>query len=232
MVAIEPGGDFLIKGGVREEVACELFDGELIEGLILVEGFDDPVAPTPHAAESVVLVSVGISEACGFEPREGHGFSVSWGGEKSVDEVFVGVGVGVVDEVLYFLESGRESGEVESEAADEGFFRGFGRRLEMLFVEFEGDEVVNRVIWPGWGGYVFGRDGFGGWDEGPVTFPMSSFFDPLGEKRFLFFGESRSRPWRGHDFFGVCGVGAGDDFAFFWVKGNNCGELWVLGVFF
>jgi hypothetical protein len=49
-VAVEPGGDALIERGVREQITGELFDGELIERHILVEGLDDPIAPGPDRA--------------------------------------------------------------------------------------------------------------------------------------------------------------------------------------
>ena len=34
MVAIEAGGDFLFEGGVGQEVAGKLFDGELVERFV------------------------------------------------------------------------------------------------------------------------------------------------------------------------------------------------------
>ena len=45
--AVESGGDFLGKGGLGQEVAGELLDGELIVGLVGVERVDDPVAIGP-----------------------------------------------------------------------------------------------------------------------------------------------------------------------------------------
>ena len=43
-IAVKAGGDLLLERGIREEVARELFDGELIEGLVPVHRIDHPVA--------------------------------------------------------------------------------------------------------------------------------------------------------------------------------------------
>lgn len=78
-------------GGVGEEVAGELFDGELVERHVGVEGVDDPIAPDPLEGIAVLLEAVAIGVACGVEPRESHEFAVVRGLEESVDDFFVGV---------------------------------------------------------------------------------------------------------------------------------------------
>src|SRR5258708_2751834 len=67
-VAVESGGDQLIDSRVRQQVAGELLDRELIEGHIAIEGVDDPVAILPHLAGSVNGVAVGIGVAGDVEP--------------------------------------------------------------------------------------------------------------------------------------------------------------------
>ncbi len=68
MVAVEPGGDALLGGGIGEQIACDLFDGHAVEGRVLIELLDDPVPPSPHGAFAIALVSVGVGVACGVEP--------------------------------------------------------------------------------------------------------------------------------------------------------------------
>ena len=46
-VAVEGRGHPLGLGGVRQQIAGELFDGELVVGQIPVQGLDHPVAPRP-----------------------------------------------------------------------------------------------------------------------------------------------------------------------------------------
>jgi hypothetical protein len=61
----------LFFGGVREEVAAELFDGELVEGFVFVEGADDVVAVGPDGAGGIVGVAGGVSIAGEVEPHAG-----------------------------------------------------------------------------------------------------------------------------------------------------------------
>src|SRR6185369_13066097 len=43
-VAVEAGGDELLAVGLRQHIASQLFDGELVEGQVAVQSVDDPVA--------------------------------------------------------------------------------------------------------------------------------------------------------------------------------------------
>ena len=86
MVTVEAGGDFLIESGVGEEVAGELLDRELVEGLVGVVGIDDPVAPAPHSTGSIVLVAIGIGGR-----RDGGFFH---GEQREKDRVFFDRGCG------------------------------------------------------------------------------------------------------------------------------------------
>jgi hypothetical protein len=76
VVPVEAGGDFLLERGVGQEIAGELLDGELVEGFVLVEGADHPVAPRVQLAVAVHLVAVGVGVARGIEPVGGHAFAV------------------------------------------------------------------------------------------------------------------------------------------------------------
>ena len=78
--------------------------------------------------------------------------------------------------------SGRESGEIQSEAAEERFARGFGREGELVAAEFRGDEVINRAaVFFGTG--QGGREGGAGDGlEGPVVLVDSALFDPALEE--------------------------------------------------
>ncbi len=92
VVAVEAGRDDLGAGGIGQEIAGELFDGELIVGHVFVESVDDPVAPAPHFAGAVGLIAVGIAKAGGFHPTEGHAFAVAGRLQEAVHDFFVGVG--------------------------------------------------------------------------------------------------------------------------------------------
>jgi hypothetical protein len=47
--------------GRGKEIAGDLLDRELVEGLVLVEGGDDPVAIGPDVAEVVEVEPVGVA---------------------------------------------------------------------------------------------------------------------------------------------------------------------------
>src|SRR5262249_15161086 len=63
-VAIEAGSDYVIDGAVRQQVARELLDGELVERHIAVERFDHPLPPAPGPRAGAVFfiaVAIGVS---------------------------------------------------------------------------------------------------------------------------------------------------------------------------
>ena len=77
VVTIEAGGDALLQRGVGEQIAGQLFDGELVEGEVAVVGVDNPITPRPHVAVSVVLIAVGIGVTCRIKPIACHMFAVA-----------------------------------------------------------------------------------------------------------------------------------------------------------
>ena len=66
--------------------------------MVFIEGIDDPFAIRPNGAGEIHLITIGISVASEVEPTARHMFSVMRGGEETVDEGFVGVGGGVMEE--------------------------------------------------------------------------------------------------------------------------------------
>ena len=67
-VAQEAGGHHLVLRGVRQQVAGDLLDDELVVGQVAVQGVDDPVAIEPDLPRLVLLVAVGVGVAGGVEP--------------------------------------------------------------------------------------------------------------------------------------------------------------------
>ena len=89
--AVEGGGELLVAGGVREEIAGELLDDELVEGQVFVEGTDHPIAVGPGLGLDVRLIAEGIRVACEIEPRRGHVFAEARGSEQAVHHGFMGL---------------------------------------------------------------------------------------------------------------------------------------------
>ena len=68
MAAIESRTDELLLGAVWQKVAGEVFDCELVEVHVLVEGVDHPVAIGPHLAIVVHMDAVRVGVACVIQP--------------------------------------------------------------------------------------------------------------------------------------------------------------------
>ena len=147
-VAVETGGDFLVEAGIRQEVAAELFDYELIVREIAVQCGDDPVTVFPNLAGGIDRVAVGISIARDVEPRARPAFAVVRRGEEACDDAakrgFAASrscsggscrgGRRVVGEERRDLGGrGRETDEIEADAAEQGDAVGLGGRGDRRF---------------------------------------------------------------------------------------------------
>ena len=129
MITIEAAGDLLLGRGVGKQITCELFDGELVERHIAVEGVDHPFAPAGHVAAAIDVVTVGVCVARGVEPVEGETFAVVWRGQEMVDKPLVASRLIVGEISIDFREGRRQAGEVEREPTDQRRFVRLRRRL-------------------------------------------------------------------------------------------------------
>lgn len=184
MVAIKGGRDALLGGGRREQVAGELFDRKLIEGLIRVEGFNYPVAPNPLEGVAVLLIAVGISVAGGIEPRQRHAFAIMWGGQQAIDQALVGVGRFIGEKVFEFGGRRRETRQIEGHAPNEGGARCFGTGGNLFNFESSQHEAIDRIVHPffpadGW------RGGAGNGGKGPMGSVGGALGDPALQQGFL-----------------------------------------------
>ena len=68
VAAIEARGDLLIERAIRQQVAGQLLDRELIERHVAVEGVDDPIAIGPDLAVVVDVDAVRVAVAGHVEP--------------------------------------------------------------------------------------------------------------------------------------------------------------------
>jgi len=132
---MEPCGYDLIEGSIREQVAGELFDDELVKGEVAIEGVDDPLAIFPDGPGFVPGAAVGVGVAGLIEPVAGPAFAELGRGEEAVDDGFVGLGFDGV---------GREAGEIERDAAELGEAAGRRRGAEGFAMEPGQDELVDR----------------------------------------------------------------------------------------
>lgn len=98
--------------------------------------------------------------------------------EEAVDEFFVGFRSVVGEEGVDFIDGGRETGQIEGEAADECDLVGFGRGIEAFLFEARQNEFVDFVASPFFFLH-FGRAGLFDFLVSPGPLPFGAFFDPL-----------------------------------------------------
>ena len=117
MIAVESAGDLVLDRGIGQEVAGQQADGELIEGHVVVQGLDQPVAPDPLPGVAVLLEAVAVGITGGVEPGQGHPLAVMRAGEQAVHELLVGLRVGVGHEGVDLLEASGAGPSGRSRAA-------------------------------------------------------------------------------------------------------------------
>jgi hypothetical protein len=120
VAAVEAAGHLLVERRVLEQVARELLGDEAVEGHVVVEGPDDPLAVRPDLAIVVEVQAVGVAVAGEVEPEARHVFAVAGRRQEPVDELLVRVRRGVGDEGLDFGRRRGQAAEVERHAAGEG----------------------------------------------------------------------------------------------------------------
>ena len=145
VVALEAGRELLLGRGIRQEIARELLEGELVVRNITVERFDDPVAPRPVGARGVGLESIGVRITRSIEPPHSHAFAVVRRGEQAIDGLLVGLRRGVRQERLGLSFGGRQASQVERQPAEQGVLRRFLRQGESFGGEFLADEAIDGV---------------------------------------------------------------------------------------
>ena len=211
-VPMEPGGDALVGRGVGQQVAGQLFDGEPIEGHVGVEGPDHPIPPRPDAAGAVFFVAVGVGVASQVHPSAAPAFAIAGRCEQLIHPAFITGVAGVFQEGFHLGRRGRETRQIEGNAAGQRVGVGrLGWRKSVLLESLE-DELVDRIPRP------IRRSGFGRRDGlGSLERPVGNVFgaggDPGFEGLFLGVGECLTGARRRHDLVGIPGVDTGDQFA-------------------
>ena len=221
--AIVGGGSECAVVSVGEEITSELFAGELIEGHVVAEGFDDVLAIRCGGDGFVGNHAVGIGVSDEVEPEKSLVLGVLKRGEPFLGEFFVVLWRGIFFESCDFLDSGWETAEVEGKTAEESAGIGFLDWLDFVFIPSAFEECVDGVIRSGWDFRP------GEFLVGPVFFVFRAFLDPLLERFLLFLGKTISRIERGHVVVFVVGEDAVDQFAVIGFTRDDGGGLAVGG---
>ena len=198
MVAVKARRDLLVESRVRQQVARQLLDGELIERHVRVQGVDGPVAPRPHRPRAVSLIAVRVGITRRVEPVEHHSLTIAWRCEQPIDKPFVSIGRRIGEKLVHLAQRRRDARQIERHSADERRLLGLVRRRQPFLRESLLDERVDHVAAPRGGCRLGNR-----WplrrDERPVRLPRRALVDPAREQLDL---RGRDRTvrvsWRHH----------------------------------
>jgi len=113
-IAVKAGGYFLLDRGPGQKISRELFNGELIERQILVDGVDHPVTiKISVRAKRVVEIPAAVRVAGEVEPISSPSFAEVRGSEERVDQAFISVRARIINEGLHGARFRRQPEEVQ-----------------------------------------------------------------------------------------------------------------------
>ena len=176
--AVERRADPCLLSRVRHEVAGHLMDRELVEGLVVVETPDHPVAIGPDIPRVVAVVADRVGEANDIEPADRHLLAIVRAGEQAVYKQHVCIRTCVGDECRDLVRRGRQAEQVEGKPADERPTIGLGRRRQADLGQSPPDEMIHPV---GIGRHL----GLHRFFVGPVQLIFSPLLDPPCEQFLL-----------------------------------------------
>ena len=214
-VAVEAGGDDVVGRGAGEEIAGDLAAREGIEGQVVIEGPDHPIAIRPDPPFAVFLIAVGVGIAGQIEPSPRPALAVARAGEQSIDELFISLGARVGDEGVELGGRRRQADQIEVDASAERGPIGLDSGPQPFAGEPVADEEVDRILWRRGAGRVchlrHGRAHR--LLKRPVLGVGGAGGDPRGEDLLLPGSEQRLRVGRGHDDVSVGAVDPGHELA-------------------
>ena len=169
--AVEGGGEDLLIGGVRQQVAGELPGDEFVEGQVFIEGLDHPVTPGPDRPLAVHLKAIAVGIACQIKPVHRHALAVALRIQEAVNKTGISIGHLVSPEGGQIFRRRRKAGEIESHTTNESLRAGLRLQLQPPVREPAGDEIIDALILAA----TLVLQG----NEGPVRLILRAFRDPL-----------------------------------------------------
>ena len=192
--------DDLFLGRVREKIAGDLFDDELIVGHILGYCIEYPVSPSPLVALQVLFVAVGIRVSSHIEPWSRPFLGKAIIGQEFLNRSGKAFGLKRFD----LLWGWRYSDQIQIDTTAQLPGLGLGCTWPTFFVERVGHEPINRMIDLA---TVYGLAQVNlasrGWDKGPVFVVLSTLVDPALEQFDLFFAQRLLQAWGRHHMVGI-----------------------------
>ena len=202
----------LLLRWLGQEIPRDLPGDELIEGQILVERLDHPVAIRPHGAEAIRLVAVRVGETREVEPLRGHTLAIARRHEQPVHDVLVGVGRTVGHKGVDLLQCRWQAGEIEAHAAQPPFARRFRCGLKFFLFQTRQHKRVNGIVDLRWMIRDQRHRRMSGRDERPMLAPLRALIHPAFEGVDLLEREAAVGIHRRHSVVQIGGRDAADQF--------------------
>ena len=86
--AVKSRRDLLLHRRIRQQVACNLLDRELVERHVGIQRPDDPVAIGPDRAVAVALIAIAVGIAGRIEPRRRPPLAILRQSEQAINDTF------------------------------------------------------------------------------------------------------------------------------------------------
>ena len=119
--------DTLVDRRPRQQIARDLFNTELIERHVRVEGSDDPIPIGPYRPPSILLVTVGIRVTRQIEPFSRPAFAIMRRIKQTFNGLLIGIR-GVVSQIhRQFIRRWWQSNQIERDTPQQGCFVSFRR---------------------------------------------------------------------------------------------------------
>ena len=96
-------GHLLLQGGIGKQITRQLLDGEISEGLVLIEGINDVVAIRSDLHLVVAVVSNGVGVTDQIQPPYRHTLAVFRIGQKTIHQPAPRLGRLVIQKLLPLL---------------------------------------------------------------------------------------------------------------------------------
>ena len=127
-------------------IARDLLDHEFVVRLVLVEGVDDIVPIAPGIRQiGIPFVAGGVGITGEVEPETRPTLTVARVGQEFVHELFISLGIWIIDERVHLGGRWRQTYYIEIESPDEGASGCCWREHEAVFLECCENEVVDPV---------------------------------------------------------------------------------------
>ena len=177
VIPVKRRGDALVQSGIRQQVAGNLLNGELIERHVLLERFNHPIAPAPHIARAIGLIAVCIRVPGRLHPTKSHALGIARRRQQTVDRLLVSIRGVVVEERLYIFRGRRQTGEIQGHAPDQPGPVSLNRGLQPFHLQPRQNEPIDGIPGP-LCKFHFRQRRAHGCNERPMRLPLRALLNP------------------------------------------------------